>query len=69
MACGSQNPSSSKRGGFPHAEAGNVSEILVLETGLTLGKASVSNLQGIFKGGVTACSRNIMRDLLLALLS
>ena len=48
---------------------GIVSEILVCRMGLTLRKASVSNLQGTFKGGVTVCSRNIMRGLLLALLS
>ena len=46
-----------------------MSEILVRKTGLTLGRASVSNLQGTFKGSATACSRNIMRGLLLALLS
>lgn len=46
-----------------------MSEILDRKTGLTLGRRGVSNLQGTFKGGVTACSRNIMRDLLVALLS
>ena len=48
---------------------GIVSEILDRKTGLTLGKASISNLQGTFKGGVTACSTNIMRDLFVALIS